>query len=277
MKTVLTFLLLACVSPFSFGQELKVMSYNIRLDVASDGENAWPNRRAYFLDQIAYYGPDILGTQEVKPNQLSDMKARLTDYNAIGLGRDGEQKGEHSTIFFNTNQVKLEQQGTFWLSETPDVVSKGWDAALPRICTYGLFSHLESKEKFWVFNTHLDHKGVIARRQGMLLILAKISSIATDGNPVILMGDFNVEPDEPLISNLKTVLLDTKEVAPIAFGPDGTFNGFNYNEPVRRRIDYIFVSDSPELKVEKFAILTDAKELKFPSDHFPVFVQLYLE
>ena len=261
----------------TISQHLDVMTYNIRLDIASDGENAWENRKDFLSSQVQFYSPDIMGVQEAKPNQMSDLKAALKDYKAIGTGRDGENKGEFSAIFYNTNKVSVAQENTFWLSETPTEISKGWDAAYPRICTYGLFTVLQNNQKFWVFNTHLDHVGNEAQLQGIQLILKKITTLNTDNFPVILMGDFNVEPSSELITNLKQTLNDSKEKAKITFGSNGTFNGFKFNELVTRRIDYIMLSKSSKIEVEKYGVLTSSIDLKYPSDHFPVYISLTLK
>lgn len=255
--------------------ELKVMTYNVRLDIASDEENAWPNRKDFLTSQVLFLEPDILGVQEAKPNQVEDLKASLKNYKFFGKGRDGGQKGEHAGIYFNTKNLSVEQEHTFWLSETPEVVSKGWDAAYPRVCTYGLFTLKQTKQKIWVFNTHLDHIGKVAQKDGMLLILDKIKEVNTTNYPVIIMGDFNVEPDSEVIKILKTQLSDSREKAEVVFGPEGTFNAFKYDEPVTRRIDYIIVSNG--IKVEKYATLSSSIDLRFPSDHFPVFVTVIVE
>lgn len=258
------------------GQNLKVMTYNIRLDVASDGDNAWPNRKEFLSTQVLFNSPDILGVQEAKPNQMADLKRALTGYKAIGVGRDGENIGEFSAIFYNTEKLKVENENTFWLSETPNQISKGWDAAYPRICTYGLFTNLESNTKFWVFNTHLDHKGHQAQLQGVALIQDKISSLNSGDFPVVLMGDFNVEPNSELILKLKQNMNDSKEVSKISFGSNGTFNGFKFTELVTRRIDYIFVSKN-NVEVKKYGVLSSAVDLKYASDHFPVLTELVIK
>lgn len=256
---------------------LGVMTYNIRLDVASDGENAWINRKDFLSSQVLFYSPDIMGVQEARPSQMGDLKDALKDYKTIGIGRDGNNKGEYSAIFYNVKKVSVAQENTFWLSETPSKISKGWDAAYPRICTYGLFTILENNEKVWVFNTHLDHVGKEAQLQGIQLILKKIEALNTDDFPVIIMGDFNVEPTSELITNLKQTFNDSKEEAKIAFGSNGTFNGFKFNELVTRRIDYIMLSKSSKISVKKYGALSSSIDLKYPSDHFPVFVELTLK
>lgn len=256
-------------------QQMKVMTYNLRLDIASDGENAWEYRKEFLGSQVLFLAPDILGVQEARPNQVQDLKNTLPDYKFIGKGRDGGQEGEHAGIFYNSNKVEVSEVNTFWLSETPETVSKGWDAAYPRVCTYGLFTVKESKQKIWVFNTHFDHVGAMAQKQGMKLILEKIKEVNTNNFPVVVMGDFNVEPTSEVITDAKKVLSDSKEKAQIVFGPEGTFNGFKYNDPVTRRIDYIMVSN--EIIVEKYATLSSNINFKFPSDHFPVFIQVMIK
>lgn len=251
-------------------QDLKVMTYNIRLNLASDGENAWPERKDYLASQIQFYAPDIFGVQEALPEQMDFLNKKLSDFTSVGDGRDGSNKGEFSAIFFNNQKLELQVDNTFWLSTTPDKVSTGWDAALPRVCTYGLFTIKESGQKFWMFNTHFDHVGQQARVNSAKLILEKIEEVNTKNYPVVLTGDFNVEPDNPVYPTITAEMNDAHEVSEMpAFGPTGTFNGFKFNEPVTKRIDYIFVSKTG-VKVLKEGILTDSKDLKYPSDHFPV-------
>jgi endonuclease/exonuclease/phosphatase family metal-dependent hydrolase len=261
----------------SYGQNLTIMTYNLRLDIASDGENAWPNRKDFLISQVLFYAPDIMGVQEALPNQMDNLKSGLSAYKAIGIGRDGNNKGEYSAIFYNAKKLKVENENTFWLSKTPERVSKGWDAAYPRICTYGLFTDLKSSKSFWVFNTHLDHVGKQAQLNGIKLIQQKIAEVNTKKYPVILMGDFNVEPNSLLIKKLSEDMLNTETVAKSTFGPNGTFNGFKFNEPVTRKIDYIFMSKSHNLEVNKQAVLSASINLKYPSDHFPVYAEFTLE
>ncbi len=253
-------------------QQLSVMTYNLRLDVESDKENSWTHRKEFLSSQILFLEPDILGVQEARPNQVEDLKQRLNGYAFIGLGRDGGQQGEHAGIYYNTNYITVSNQNTFWLSTAPETVSKGWDAAYPRICTYGLFTIKKTKQQFWVFNTHLDHVGKMAQLEGMKFIQQKIITVNIKNLPVIIMGDLNVEPDSEVITNLKTQYSDSREKAALVFGPEGTFNAFNYNEPVTRRIDYIMVSD--RIDVQKYATFSSAIDAKFPSDHFPVYIQV---
>jgi endonuclease/exonuclease/phosphatase family metal-dependent hydrolase len=275
MKCLFTSFFFFLTTLVMYGQQFKVMTYNIRLDVASDAENAWPLRKDYFASQIQFYEPDILGIQEALPHQVAYFESVLPLYSQVGIGRDGEGKGESSNIFFKKDRYKLLDNHTFWLSETPDKISKGWDAALNRVCTYALLSDKESGRRFWVFNTHLDHVGETARTKSLELILAKIEALNRPNYPVIFMGDFNSEPDSERIQSLSKVMFDTRAVSKNPpFGPVGTFNGFKHHEPVTRRIDYIFISQYESFVVHKYAVLSDSKNAKYPSDHLPVFVEL---
>jgi endonuclease/exonuclease/phosphatase family metal-dependent hydrolase len=274
-KKIIISIVFILMGAFSNAQTLKVMTYNIRLDVASDGANDWSHRKDYFTSQIQFYNPDIFGVQEAKPNQVVDIATSLLEYNNVGIGRDGIGQGESSNIFYKKERFTVKESNTFWLSETPDKISKGWDAAYNRVCTYMLFKDLKTKQLFWVFNTHLDHIGVAARTKGIQLILSKIKELNTKNYPVILMGDLNSEPQEDRMIMLKKAMDDCRDVTQEKpFGPYGTFNNFKHNEPVTKLIDYIFISKNSILKVKKYAVLSDSKDLKYPSDHLPVYVEI---
>jgi endonuclease/exonuclease/phosphatase family metal-dependent hydrolase len=276
MKTNILFIIISVLTIATINaQTTKVMSYNIRYDNPNDGENAWVNRKELLCSQLAFYEPDIFGIQEALPNQLNDISALLPNYAFVGIARDGNGKGESSNIFFKKDKFKVLEQNTFWLSETPEIISKGWDAALNRICTYALLKENKTKQIFWIFNTHLDHQGEIARTKGIALILYKIKMLNTQNYPVIFMGDFNSEPTEERIINLKKLMIDSQEISEEnPFGPTGTFNGFKHIEAVTKRIDYIFLSKESNFKVYKYAVLSDSKDLKYPSDHLPVYVEI---
>lgn len=255
--------------------ELSVMSYNIRLNVESDGINQWSNRKVFWMNQVGFHHPDFIGVQEARPDQMRDIEEGLTGYAFVGVGRDdGADAGEYSAVFFDATRWKMLESSTFWLSETPDVPSKSWDAAYPRICTYGKFESIETGEVIWIFNTHLDHIGEVARLEGVKLILEKIEALTDEKDIVFFTGDFNALPDSaPVKAILATDgFQDTRAVCngPI-LGPEATFTGFNYHEPAENRIDYVFFRDAAgRVDVNAFATLTDAIEGRFPSDHFPV-------
>lgn len=268
------FLLFLFTGNTSFAQDLSVMTYNIRLDVASDANNDWNHRKAFLTNQLAYYAPAIFGIQEALPRQVVDIQLALPTYKHIGIGREGENQGEATSIFYQSNRFTVQHETTFWLSPTPELISKGWDAACLRVCTFGLFTDLFSGKRFWVFNTHLDHLGEEARTKGIALILDKIKAVNTANYPVILMGDFNSTPNHLRIQNLKNSLNDARDFSQTRpFGPAGTFSGFAHDKPVTQLIDYVFLSKSG-FAVKKYAVLSDAIDTRYPSDHLPVFVHL---
>lgn len=256
-------------------QEISLMTYNIKLDYPKEGENSWTNRKPFFIDLLKFHEPDIFSVQEAMPNQMKDMDSLLLDYGFVGVGRDdGDDQGEYSAIFYKTGKFEVVISSTFWLSETPEKVSMGWDAACNRICTYALFRDKKSKKKFWIFNTHFDHIGVEARKNSATLIIQKIKDINIENLPVILTGDFNMEDSNDSIQFISKELLDSKKVADNVFGPIGTFNNFEFFRPVTRRIDYIFVSS--DVMVNKYAVLSDNWDCHYPSDHLPVYIELSL-
>jgi len=254
------------------------MTYNIRYDNSGDGENRWPVRRDFLTSQLKFYEPDIFGIQEGLFHQLNFIDSSLTEYDYVGVGRkDGKTLGEYSAIFYNTTKLKIIESSTFWLSETPEKTSVGWDAALERICTYALFENLKNNQRFWIFNTHFDHRGKLARDNSARLIINKINSINKNNQAFIFMGDLNLEPDSEAIRYISGILNDSKVSATeVIFGPDGTFNGFDFESPVTKRIDYIFTGKN-SVEVKKYAVLSDSKNCRYPSDHLPVYVEIIIE
>jgi len=253
------------------------MSYNIKYANENDGDDSWSKRKDFITNQLKFYEPDFLGVQEAVELQMDHFKNSLNSYDFIGVGReDGKQKGEFSGIFYKKDRFRVINTETFWLSETPSKVSTGWDAALPRICTYGLFEDIISRKRFYYFNTHFDHIGIEARLQSAKLILKKIKEINSENLPVILSGDFNLEPESEGIQTISLELNDAKEMAQnVSFGSEGTFNNFDFEQPATRRIDYIFTN--AKVTIEKYGVLTDSKLKHYPSDHFPILVFAKLE
>lgn len=275
-KTIIVALILLKGSLF-YSQNIKLITYNIRLDVAIDGENDWTHRKDFFASQIQFYEPDIFGVQEAKPNQVIDINALLPLYANVGMGREGEGQGESSNIYYKKDRFIVSESSTFWLSETPNEISKGWDAACNRVCTYALFKDQKTKTTFWIFNTHLDHVGEEARTKGMELILSKIELLNTKKYPIFFMGDFNSEPDTDRIIQLKKIMNDSRDISKEKpFGPSGTFNNFKHDQAVTKLIDYVFVSKNNKFEVLKYAVLSDSKDLRYPSDHLPVYVEVNL-
>lgn len=256
-------------------QTYNVMTYNIRYDNPNDGVNKWSNRKEYLCDQIRYNQVDVLGIQEGLHHQVVYIDSVFTDFKYIGVGRDdAKEKGEYSAIFFNKTKLKVLKEGTFWLSETPSEISVGWDASMERICTYSLFENMINQEQFWVFNTHFDHIGINARLESSKLIVNRIKEYNHNDLPVILMGDLNLKPESESITFLSNVMNDSRSISVLKpFGPEGTFNGFKFDQQVNDRIDYVFTSKEV-IQVNKFAILSDSKDCKYPSDHLPVLVEI---
>ncbi len=273
------FFLFLILFPFSvFAQQMNIISFNIRYNTPNDGLNAWPNRIEMVSGLLKFHEPDIFGFQEALIGQIEDTKNTLPDFDWFGVGRDdGKTAGEFSPIFFNKIKFILIENGTLWLSETPEKPSKGWDAALNRVVTWGRFKSKVTGKQFLVFNTHFDHIGVEARKNSAALI-GKIIKEKTAGKnlPVILTGDFNLAPEEEPIVQLKKLVKDSREISELPpYGPVGTFNSFDWNAPMEKRIDYIFVHGN--ISVLKYAVLTDSKGQRWPSDHLPVFAKVQLK
>lgn len=250
-------------------KKLKIMSYNIRWNSPNDGFNHWNNRKSNVAQLILKESPDFVGMQEVVHGQLEYIDSVLSDYAYIGVGReDGQTKGEYSPIFYRKESFTLLKTKTFWLSETPDRVSVGWDAALERICTYGQFQHTESKQRFWVFNTHFDHVGTQARRAATALIIQKMRTLNTDNEPAILTGDLNLTPDTQAIKALQREFTDSGSAFDTSPEQAATFNGFDTLAIGTRRIDYIFSSGLKLINASR--LLHKTSQGGWASDHHPV-------
>jgi len=257
---------------------MKVMSYNIRYANPNDAEagNGWEKRKELVAALIGYHAPDLLGMQEALHAQVAYLDSALPDFAWIGFGRDdGKQAGEYAPIFYRKSQFELLGSGTFWLSKTPEKPSKAWDAALPRICTWGHFKAKGSGQEFYYFNTHFDHRGEKAREESAKLIAEKVSAMS-GRLPAFVSGDFNCHPNTAPYKAITQTLSDAHNVAQAPpYGPDFTFGSFDVGNEQPGRIDYIFVKKS--VKVLKTAIFTDQLKGKYPSDHLPVMAELVLD
>ena len=303
MKKYCLTLILFALAAMQLSAQMLVGSYNIRYK--NDGDsikgNAWGKRCQVICDQVNFMSPDIFGTQEVLHGQLLDMRDRLDGYDYIGVGRDdGKTGGEFEAIFYKTDRLRILDQGNFWLSETPDRPGLGWDAACVRICTWGKFTrqNATNDEAFYFFNLHMDHVGVVARREAAKLIVTKIREIAQDA-PVVVTGDFNVDQKDEIYRTFTDsgLLKDSFMAARLRFAENGTFNSFDADLYTDSRIDHVFVSQS--IQVDSYGVLTNGywvpneqteeklkghdapQEISFskysrrvPSDHYPVFVRL---
>lgn len=244
----------------------RIGTFNVRLGIADDGPNSWPHRRDLLANRILEADPDVLGVQEAYDFQMDFLAAALPTHEAIGVGReDGDRAGEFAGMFVRRSTIGVMDSGTFWLSETPEVPnSMSWGTACTRVCTW---AHLSSASgKLQVLNAHLDHASAQARLEGMRLILHQASPKEA---PTVLMGDFNAAPDDPPIQEI----LAAGYMDAMAGSSIGTWHDFTGT--ASDRIDYIFAS--PDLKIELAWVDERAgPEGRFPSDHFPVWVEFEL-
>jgi endonuclease/exonuclease/phosphatase family metal-dependent hydrolase len=273
MRTIFFLLCMVWAFPASAAAQspspINVATYNLRLNNAGDGPNAWPARKEMVKALIRYHEFDIIGTQEGLPDQIADL-AQMEEFDHVGVGRDdGKNAGEHSAIFFRKSRFTLLSQGDFWLSETPDRPSFGWDAkCCHRLASWARLRDRSSSRVLFVFSVHFDHEGEVARRASADLMLRKIAEI-THGDPAICVGDFNSTPDTVQIQKMSAVMRDARRVSQAPpYGPDGTFNGFHFDQAPTERIDYVFVDR--HFDVLTYAALSDSLDQRYPSDHFPV-------
>lgn len=247
-----------------------IASFNIRFSEATcDGLNAWDNRKEEVRDLIGYYNWDIVGMQEVCDEQF-DYLTSLENYDFEGEARDDGNNSEYCPIFYKKDLFEKEAGGTFWLSDTPDQMSRGWDAAINRICTWVRLKDKESGTVFMFLNTHLDHIGEEARVKSAELISEWIKDHGAD-LPVLLSGDFNVEPGEAPYAIISEQLVDTREKSVEKhYGPRGTFTDFDFYKRWTEllELDYLFVSD--HVDVLKTRTIVDHFDRRYPSDHFPI-------
>jgi endonuclease/exonuclease/phosphatase family metal-dependent hydrolase len=280
MKKLVIVLLVAMLLPVSVDAkkksdvdyDLKVMSYNIRMGVAKDGTNSWEYRYPATALMLQDQMPDVFGVQEAFEFQIRFIEDNFADYESVGVGRDnGKSEGEFMSIFWNKKTVKMVKWGTFWLSETPEKPSLGWDAACKRTATWALMKDKNTGKMFYFVNTHLDHKGKEAKRKGLDLIVSRIDEINPKGYPMVLTGDFNMKPDNVALVGLEERMQSARKIAPKTDN-NPTFNGWGKAKS-DMVIDYIYVSGfsaCPEYHTvnEKYG------QWKYISDHYPVYAKL---
>ena len=275
LKTSLLLLALNLgINSISVAQTHNFATFNIRYANPNDVGNLWADRLPHVASLIQFHQIELVGVQEALNNQLIDLTKEL-GYSYIGVGRDdGTEKGEYAAILYDPKKFEMLDQGTFWLSPTPEKPSKGWDAALNRICTWGKFKDTSGKT-FYVFNIHYDHIGQQAREESSKLVMAQVSLINKENAPAILMGDFNVKPDNAAYSTITSNpdWQDARLISEIpSYGPAGSFTSFDWDRMPDGIIDHVFVKG--DIKVIRHGILTDNYGKKYPSDHFPVLVEV---
>lgn len=263
--------------------ELDVMSFNIRNGKANDGDNSWMHRKELVYSVIAEDDPDIVGLQEAYRFQMDQLLENLPQYSEIGEGRDGGTRNEYSAILYRSERFEVEASGTFWLSDTPEVVSKHWGNSHHRICTWARLREKRADQAFYIYNTHLDHQSQNARYQSAKLIAQRIAARPTD-DPIILTGDFNAGEDNPVIRYLKGQAIgDDRSPFYLVdsfrqIHPDqvvvGTGNGGYRGRKDGAKIDYVFIS--PGIRTLRAAIDQNKRDGRYPSDHYPVTARIQL-
>lgn len=247
---------------------LKVMTFNLRIDLPADGINAFSNRTEKIRRMLLSESPDIIGTQEVNESMLTWAKHALCEkYISVGTGRQKDFSGEGARIFYDFKKFALLRLETKWLSETPDVPESRYSvdqSACPRVYTLAEFVDRKTRTVFRVINVHLDHRGEAAKLCGAVQLMQRIAAEnASFPMKTVLTGDFNALPDSPTVKTVRAHLSDlTENLA-------GTFHGFGRLSPQdRRKIDYIF-SDAPAAK-NACLVPDEPQDGVYVSDHFPV-------
>ncbi len=279
---LLGLLLWTCASCSATPQPAEVtvtaMSFNIRNGKANDGDNSWPQRRPLVSDVVRGYDPDVVGLQEAFRFQLDQLAADLPNYAEVGEGRGGGTKDEYSAILYRRDRFELLDSGTFWLSDTPEVVSKHWRHHHYRVCTWAHLRDAGSGRALYVYNTHFDHQSQLARANSAALIRRRIGERATK-DPVLVTGDMNAAESNPAIAALKAPdsdypLRDTFRVAHPDAREVGTGNGGYTGKRDGAKIDYVLVSE--EFETLDASIDQAPRGGRYPSDHYPVLARVRL-
>ena len=292
MKKILAFICLFLISVVpsvtlsgqsGANQSFNLMTYNIRLNNAGDGINAWPLRKDKFTGLIRFNKADIFDVQEAVNLQMKDLAAAFPEFDNVGVGRDdGKEAGEYMAIFYRRDRFQKINDGMFWLNEATTQPGRGWDASYNRTCTWIKLKDKVTGKSFYVFNTHLDNNGAVAREEGAKLILKKMKEINSEALPLIFTGDFNSKKEEAPIQAVLKELKDSRDISITPpYGPEITSNGFAVGG-MTMVIDYIFVND--KVTIYRHGVLSDSfpsnetpPKYYYPSDHLPVMVEVGLK
>ena len=246
---------------------MKSITFNILC--AGRGENHWVFRQKLVKEIIKKYAPDTFGLQEVHYAWMRYLINQFKDiYDFVGVGKDdGNKKGEFSPVFYNKHKFELLEKEDFWLSETPEIASLGWDGAENRTCSYAVLKEKETEKVYAIFNTHLDHIGATAQIEGIKLILKKAEKF--NDMPIIITGDFNVTPDSDVYEMmLSNGFSDARTIAK----EKDNIDSFHWYGKGSKMIDFIFVKNIKSVAVAKTA--TDKINGRIPSDHYPVIAEI---
>lgn len=271
--TLLSFLL-AQLMPLWLISQVSLMTFNIRYNNPEDAANWWEYRKVALAEMVSYHAPDVLGIQEGLQGQVHYLDSALVHYDYVGVGRDdGDTQGEYTAIFYNNQRFSPLLSRTYWLSETPDKISVGWDASMERIVTFVALLNLKTKDTLYVYNAHFDHRGSLARAKAATLICRLIEEQGILKQPVVVMGDFNCEPNSKPMAIFDQYFDDAYTISTHKpYGPVGTWQSFSPEVIPVKRIDYILTRN---IQVLKYAHLTDKRPDNLPlSDHLPVFISI---
>lgn len=271
-KLIISFFLIQSLTVLN-SQQIRILTWNIRFDNKADSLDQWNNRKEDLVKIVKSAKPDFFGIQEGLYHQVEYLGNQLKSYKWIGVGRDdGVKGGEYTALYYNARKWRPVNTSQFWLSETPHLVSRGWDAACHRVTTFGIFTN-SKKDTIVVYNTHFDHMGEVARKNSV----DQVNDLLMESKfPKILIGDFNFNPSSTLYKSITTKWTDSRVVArKTDIAPEGTFNGFKVNEVPKNRIDYIFTDEN--WKVNKYTSKTQwTKRKRHVSDHNMVLADLVL-
>ena len=254
--------------------DIRVISFNIRVDNAADGTNVWRNRRDAVVTMIERERPMLLGLQEAQPHQITYLSEHCPDYAWYGLGRDTGKvppatdsyaAEETMAIFWRTAELELLDKGTFWLSETPDQVSKGWDASYRRTCTWAGFRHKKSGQTCYFFNTHLDNDGKVAREESIKLLVSRMKTINSKRRVSFLTADFNSNVTDACFAPLHVYMRDARANAAVS-DDYPSWNGYGASTG---RLDHVFFSGD-NCTAREFRTLRGDYGVPYISYHYPV-------